>query len=61
VRHLQTPLFVVLGHTNCGAIAAALDTRQRGTRQHSRIQILVNDLPSMLMNPQRWLKDALWD
>ena len=40
-RHLGTPLFVVLGHTNCGAIAAAIDTRLRGTRQHSRIQLLV--------------------
>jgi carbonic anhydrase len=40
-RHLRTPLFVVLGHTNCGAVAAAIDTRLRGTRQHSRIQLLV--------------------
>ena len=40
-RHLHTPLFVVLGHTNCGAVAAAIDTRLRGTRQHSRIQLLV--------------------
>ena len=39
--HLHTPLFVVLGHTNCGAVAAAIDTRLRGTRQHSRIQLLV--------------------
>ena len=40
-RHLRTPLFVVLGHTNCGAVAAAIDTRLRGTQQHSRIQLLV--------------------
>ena len=40
-RHLQTLLFVVLGHTNCGAVAAAVDARLRGTRQHSRIQLLV--------------------
>jgi carbonic anhydrase len=40
-RHLHTPLFVVLGHTNCGAVAAAIDTRLHGTRQHSRIQLLV--------------------
>jgi carbonic anhydrase len=40
-QHLHTPLFVVLGHTNCGAIAAAIDTRLRGTRHHSRIQLLV--------------------
>lgn len=40
-RHLHTPLFVVLGHTNCGAVAAAIDTRLRATRQASRIQLLV--------------------
>ena len=40
-RHLHTPLFVVLGHTNCGAVAAAIDTRLRATRQDSRIQLLV--------------------
>src|SRR4029079_8783157 len=39
-RHLHTPLFVVLGHTHCGAVAAAVDARLRGTREHSRIQIL---------------------
>ena len=41
-RHLHTPLFVVLGHTNCGAVAAAIDARVRGTRQLSRIQLLVD-------------------
>lgn len=43
-RHLQTPLFLVLGHTHCGAVHAALDTRQQGTRHHSRIQILVDGI-----------------
>ena len=32
---------MVLGHTNCGAVAAAIDTQLRGKRQHSRIQLLV--------------------
>jgi carbonic anhydrase len=41
-RHLCTPLFVVLGHTGCGAVAAAIDTQLRGSRQLSRIQILVD-------------------
>src|SRR6187401_2936311 len=27
--HLRTPLFVVLGHDGCGAVAAALETRRR--------------------------------
>ena len=40
--HLQTPLFIVLGHTKCGAVAAAIDTHLRGTRQLSRIQLLVD-------------------
>ncbi|MGZ5021149.1 MAG: carbonic anhydrase [Chthoniobacterales bacterium] len=43
-RHLCTPLFVVLGHTHCGAIAAAIDTTLRGARQLSRIQILVDHI-----------------
>ena len=40
-RHLHTPLFVVLGHTNCGAVAAAIETQLRGTRQDSWIQLLL--------------------
>lgn len=53
-RHLRTPLFVVLGHTNCGAVAAAIDTRLHGTRQLSRIQVLVDHiLPGLTdLDPQ---------
>ena len=48
-RHLRTPLFIVLGHTHCGAVAAALDTLLGGSRQHSRIQLLVDCiLPALL-------------
>jgi carbonic anhydrase len=43
-RHLKTPLFVVLGHTNCGAVAAAVEARLHGTRQPSRIQLLVDSI-----------------
>src|SRR5215213_10335109 len=39
-RHLKTPLFVVLGHSKCGAVQAALDTQRSGARHYSRIQIL---------------------
>src|SRR5687768_703527 len=42
--HLQTPLFVVLGHEGCGAVAAALDTLHAGARHRSRIQILVDSI-----------------
>jgi len=43
-QHLHTPLFVVLGHTSCGAVAAAVDARLRGTREHARIQLLVDSI-----------------
>jgi carbonic anhydrase len=49
-RHLRTPLFVVLGHTHCGAVAAAVDTMLHGTRQHSRIQLLVDCILPGLTN-----------
>ena len=46
--HLRTPLFVVLGHEGCGAIAAALATRHRGEQFHSRIQqLLASVLPGL--------------
>ena len=43
-RHLCTPLFVVLGHTHCGAVGAAIDTWLHGAQQHSRIQLLVDSI-----------------
>ncbi len=46
--HLRTPLFVVLGHEGCGAVAAALEakheTEQRGVRHHRHIQILIDSI-----------------
>ena len=42
--HLHTPLFVVLGHEGCGAVSAALATRDEETEQRSRIQILIKDI-----------------
>ena len=64
-RHLRTPLFVVLGHTRCGAVAAAVETRLHGTRQHSRIQILVDSiLPALTdldaqLTPETMLAQAV--
>ena len=49
-RHLCTPLFVVLGHTGCGAVGAAIDTQLHGTRQHSRIQVLIDCILPGLTN-----------
>jgi carbonic anhydrase len=54
----------VLGHTNCGAVAAAIDTRLRGTRQLSRVQLLVDCiLPGLLevdaqLSPEAMLAKA---
>jgi carbonic anhydrase len=50
LEHLRTPLFVVLGHTGCGAVSAALETLLRGTQQLSRIQILVDQIVPGLEN-----------
>jgi carbonic anhydrase len=42
--HLQTPLFVVLGHQGCGAVRAALESRVSVEQPHSRIQILAENI-----------------
>lgn len=58
--HLGTPLLMVLGHEECGAIKAALQTKFQDTRQPSRIQLLVDRLLPALsqVDPQSDL-DAL--
>ena len=46
--HLQTPLFVVMGHEGCGAVKAALATRFQGAAQKRRIAVLLkNILPAL--------------
>ena len=59
--HLNTPLFVVLGHEGCGAVSAALATRDQGAEHRSRIQVLVNSiLPSLPeFDPQSSLEARL--
>ena len=41
---LVLPLFVVLGHEGCGAVAAALDAIRRGTQHHSHIRNLLDGI-----------------
>lgn len=41
---MQTPLFMVLGHEGCGAIAAALATKHEGEQFRSRIHILLQSI-----------------
>lgn len=40
--HLGTPLFLVLGHEDCGAVKASIETLLHGTQQRSHIQALVD-------------------
>ena len=42
--HLKTPLLVVLGHSNCGAIKAALAMKFQGVREASRIELLLEKI-----------------
>ena len=62
--HLRTPLFVVLGHEGCGAVAAAL-AAWHGAKEPARIALLLDnilpglrDLPSEL-GPDRQLRAAV--
>ncbi len=46
--HLGTPLFVVLGHSGCGALEAALEARRGGHPEDSGIRLLVESvLPAL--------------
>ena len=45
--HLRTPLFVVLGHDGCGAVAAALDARHHDHEPDRIAQLLDNILPGL--------------
>ena len=42
--HLRTPLFVVLGHDGCGAVAAALAATRNGAQEPARIALLLDSL-----------------
>ena len=42
--HLETPLFLVLGHEGCGAVQAALKTRFEGARERERIALLLDGM-----------------
>ena len=42
--HLHTPLFVVLGHRGCGAVAAALAAQQDGASHPERIELLLQNI-----------------
>jgi len=57
--HLQTPLFVVLGHEGCGAVEAALAVKHGGATMLSRIALLMaNILPGLDGLPPELESDA---
>src|SRR6476660_8591230 len=51
--HLHTPLFVVLGHEGCGAVAAAISERFHEARHRSRIALLLKSIGPALDNLDR--------
>lgn len=48
--HLKTPLFLVLGHENCGAVQAALQVKFEGTVPRARISKLLDTILPGLSN-----------
>ena len=42
--HLQTKLFMVLGHESCGAVQAALAAKFQGAREREHIEALLKNL-----------------
>ena len=53
--HLQTPLFVVMGHEGCGAVAAALLAREHGASHPDRIASLLEHIYPALEHVDRSL------
>lgn len=54
VDHLGTPLVVVMGHQNCGAVSATLESLQHRTRPHGDIAALVKAItPAVAVAKQR--------
>lgn len=39
--HLRTPLFVVMGHSGCGAVTAALEAKLKGAKEPASIEALL--------------------
>src|SRR4051794_6137977 len=60
--YLETPVFVVLGHQGCGAVAAALATRDAGEQFRSRVQLLLASIVPGLpeLDSQVAPEEQLW-
>jgi carbonic anhydrase len=53
--HLHTPLFVVMGHRGCGAVKAALATKEHGASHPDRIAVLLESIYPAFENLDRAL------
>ena len=53
--HLHTPLFVVMGHGGCGAVGAALATKEHGASHPDRIALLLESIYPAFENLDRSL------
>jgi carbonic anhydrase len=56
--HLHTPLFVVLGHEGCGAVAAAIAAKHQGAEFRSHIEKLLESIVPGLPEFGPGLSDA---
>lgn len=48
--HLKTPLFVVMGHSGCGAVTATLDAKLKGAKEPESIAALLKLVEPSLKN-----------
>jgi len=57
--HLKTPLFLVLGHENCGAIHAALDVKFHNAAVPARIELLLQSILPALEEIDAYAEPAI--
>lgn len=53
IQFLQVPLILVLGHSNCGAVSAAIKVVQEGTQLPGHLPSLVNAIRPAVEAAQR--------
>ncbi|WP_026065850.1 carbonic anhydrase [Actinoalloteichus spitiensis] len=58
VEHLHTPLVLVLGHSRCGAVQAAVDLVHHGAELHDGISYLAHSIEAAVLRTPRSGSDA---
>ncbi|MCS7251417.1 MAG: carbonic anhydrase [Anaerolineae bacterium] len=59
VLHLQTPLLMVLGHTGCGAVRAAMEAMAMGKEGEGHLKRIVEAIRPAIIESQPELNDRL--